>query len=241
MKAMSPKAKKVTKIVVDVIFWIFFVIALAFTVLAFTAQASPTGYPTIGGKALLTVQSDSMESKDGFYKGDLIVVKMFKTEKEDAATRKQEIAALKVKDVITFKMDINGDGLEELNTHRIIEILEKDGHVVFHTKGDNTSAQDPYNLYDSKVLGKWTGTRVGGLGAFINFLQPPQVGFFVVIILPLAGFLTYEIVYLVINVKKMKKGDKRTISAAEEELIKQKAVEEYLKKQEAEKQENSDK
>lgn len=241
MKAMSPKAKKVTKIVVDVVFWIFFVFALAFTVLAFTAQSSPTGYPTIGGKSFLTVQSTSMESEKGFYKGDLIVIETFKTESEDKTARTESISKLNVGDVITFKKDLNGDGVVELNTHRIIEKLQTTTHYYFHTKGDANPSQDAYDIFDSDILGKWTGKRIAGLGSFIHFLQPPQVGFFVVIILPLAGFLTYEVVYLVINVKKMKKGEKRTISAAEEELIKQKAVEEYLKKQEAEKQENSDK
>lgn len=235
MKTMSPKAKKTTKIVVDVIFWIFFVFSLALTILAFTAQSSPTGVPTIGDTAMLTVESDSMEGEDGFYKGDLIFVEVFPDEEEDKNGRTEKMAELQVGDVITFRKDLDGDGIVDLNTHRIISTRMNGESYVFSTKGDNEEYQDLYEIYDSDIVGIWTGKRMAGFGSFINFLQPPQVGFFVCIILPLAGFLTYEVIVLVLTVKKMKGKDKKTITKEEEELIKQKAIEEFLKKQEAEK------
>lgn len=257
MEAKKEKwtGKRIAKLVVDIVCYIFFAFALVFTIFAFTAQNSSTGVPTIGKKALLTVESSSMKSENGFDEGDLIFVKVL-PDVEEAEERAKAISELKVTeynadgsikelgDVITFKKDLDYDGVLELNTHRIIGVeTAANGHVYFTTKGDNNLSKDNDKVIDNDVLGVWTGKKNAGGGKFIHDLQPPQYGFFVFIILPLAGFLTYEIVILVLTIKKMKAGDSRTISAAEEELIKQKAVEEYLKKQEAEKasQENSEK
>ncbi len=124
----------------------------------------------------------------------------------------------------------------ELNTHRVIKVETRaDGHYEFITKGDHNPGNDPYKVLDNDVVGVWTGKRVAGMGSFISFLQPPHLGFFLCIILPLAAFLAYDIVYLVVTIKKSKAKDRRIISKAEEELIKQKAIEEFLAKQEAEK------
>jgi len=236
MKAMSPKTKRITKIVVDVIFWLFFAFALCTTILAFSAQSSPTGYPEVGNKIMLTVQSDSMSGEDGFNEGDLIFINSFDTEEENADARKESISKLQIGDVITFRRDLNNDGVVELNTHRIISIETLvDGQYVFRTQGDNKDLPDTYSIYECDILGKWNGKRLAGAGAVIDFLKPPHFGFFALIILPLTGFFAYEVIILVIYVRKIKNKDKRVITEADEELIKQKAIEEFLKKQEAEK------
>lgn len=250
--------KKIAKLVVDIVCWIFFVFALVFTVFAFTAQSSVAKFPTIGGKAMLTVESNSMEGDHGFYVGDLIISKVLpdadSEKQEDKDQRAKAISELKVTtynadgsiaeygDVITFWKDLNADGVLELNSHRIVGTVTRiDNHYEFVTKGDNNPTKDSYTVLDNDIVGVWTGGRAPGLGGFIKFLQPPQVGFFVCIILPLAGFLAYEVVILVLAVKKAKGSDKRIISKAEEELIKQKAIEEFLAKQEAEKAQNNSK
>ncbi|MBQ0008712.1 MAG: hypothetical protein KBS97_00300 [Firmicutes bacterium] len=251
--------KRIAKLVVDIVCWIFFVFALVFTVFAFTAQSSVAKFPTFGGKAMLTVESGSMEGDHGFKAGDLIIVKILPDgTSEDAKIKEERKAAIselkptvysstdptKIEEygsVVTFWKDLNADGTLELNTHRIISIETRpDGHYEYITKGDHNNSVDPYKIIDNDIIGVWTGSRVAGMGSFISFLQPGEpiekhLGFILFIILPLAGFLTYEVVYLVLVIKKAKNKDKRLISAAEEELIKQQAVEEFLKKQEAEK------
>ena len=240
MKSMSPKAKKTTKIVVDVVFWVFFVFALAFTVLAFMARASAVnGFPQIGNTTLLTVETDSMKSEKGFSAGDLIVCTVIKDDEKAIS----ELKAGEDGDVITFKhtvQDSDGTYKTIFVDHRIIEIDNRGGYTVFTTHGDNNPSGVNEAVRDDQVIAKWTGKKVAGLGSFISFLQPPHWGFFVVIILPLAGFLAYEIVVLVKAIQEIKGKDKRLISAAEEELIKQQAVEEFLKKQEAEKADKKD-
>lgn len=246
--------KRIAKLVIDIVCWIFFIFALVFTVFAFTAQSSAAKYPTIGGKAMLTVESGSMEGDHGFKAGDLIIVKILPeaNSKDEKKLEERTKAILELKEtkynaedptkieeygsVVTFWKDLNADGTLELNTHRIISSeVRPDGHIVYVTKGDHNPSVDPYQIIDNDIIGVWTGKRVAGMGSFISFLQPPHVGFFVCIILPLAGFLAYEVVILVLTIRKAKNKDRKVISAAEEELIKQKAVEEFLAKQEAEK------
>lgn len=232
MKSMSPRAKKTTKIVVDVVFWIFFVFALAFTVLAFMSRSSAVnGFPQIGDKTLLTVQTDSMKSDRGFATGDLIVSKVIKDDQK-------AISELQPDQVITFKwtiQDQDGSYKTIFVDHRIIEVHPQGERVYFTTHGDANPEGVNETPRDDQVLAVWTGQKIPGLGGFINFLQPPQWGFFVFIIIPLAGFLTYEIIVLVKTVQQMKGKGTHTLTAAEEELIKQKAIEEFLEKQEAEK------
>ena len=89
---MNQKTKKTLKTVLDILLWAFLLFSLLITILAFTAQASSAGYPKLGSKCLLTVQSDSMAESGGFYRGDLLISTVLTNE------QKQN---LKVGDVIT--------------------------------------------------------------------------------------------------------------------------------------------
>lgn len=232
---MTDKVKKIVKIVVDVFFWIFFALALFFTVFAFASQSSTRGYPKFGNTAFFSIQSNSMENSTfedgGFKKGDLIVTHVLS---------EQEKNELKVGDVITYYWDLDGDGTLEANTHRITGIAEYNVNGTIarvQTKGDNNETNpvpEKYTVPTDRIECKWNGKKIGGLGSFISFLQKPY-GFWPIIIAPLTAFLIYEIVVLVKTIKKTKHAENRIISANEEELIKQRAIEEYLKKQAEEK------
>ncbi|MBQ0099289.1 MAG: hypothetical protein KBS91_01935 [Firmicutes bacterium] len=239
---MNTKGKKTIKIIVNTLLWIFLAFALAMTVFAFIANSSGKEYPVVGDKAWFCVASDSMDGKADLYKeggrvfeyktenngthikgfksGDLIIGETFKNDAE-----KRE---LKVGDVITFYADIDGDGENEINTHRIIEVLE-DGEK-YKTQGDNNAVQDGYTVMASRVEAKWTGKRIAGLGSFIDFFRS-SIGFLCCIVIPLALFFIYEVIVLIITVKKMKGKKAPTLSKEDEEEIKKRAIEEYLAKQ----------
>ena len=222
---MNQKAKKITKIVVNVLLWIFLILSLLMTILAFSAQASNAGYPKLGKTCLLTVLSDSMNGPDGFKKGDLIICRALDDdEKKD----------LQVGDVVSFYADLVGDGNKALNTHRIIERnVDEGGNVTYVTQGDNREVSfvpdSPIGVDQIEAI--WTGKRIGGLGSVIQFLQS-STGFLVCIVLPLAAF------FMTIN--KMRNKDKKQITQEEEEMIKQRAIEEYLAKQSAQSAEKQD-
>mgnify|MGYP004655407577 CR=1 FL=1 len=210
--------KKVIKIVVNVLLWIFLVFACFVTILAIAAQSDSTGIPSIGGKYWLTVQSDSMSPT--FKKGDLIIGEKLTGNKA---------YFLKEGDVISFWTKI--DGKDAINTHRIVKINpDADGDAASYvTKGDNNVGEDAAILPTS-IICKWTGKKVVGAGGLISFLQNPT-GFLLCIVLPMALFFAYEIYVVIRTVLQMKNKGKRQITAAEEELIKQKAIEQYLAEQ----------
>ncbi len=222
---MNQTVKKTIKIVVNVLLWVFLALALFMTILAFSAQASNAGYPKLGDTCLLTVESDSMNGQDGkgFKKGDLIISHVLTDEEKQN---------LQVGDVITFFVDLNFDGEKELNTHRIIERKEQDGVITYVTQGDNRemSAQPDAPIGLSDIEAVWTGKRIGGIGAFIGFLRS-STGFLVCIVLPLAAFFIYELVVMINTINKIRNKGKKQITKEDEELIKQRAIEEYLAKQ----------
>lgn len=230
---MNQKAKKITKIVVNVLLWIFLILSLLMTILAFSAQASNAGYPKLGKTCLLTVLSDSMNGPDGFKKGDLIICRALDDdEKKD----------LQVGDVVSFYADLVGDGHKALNTHRIIERnVDEGGNVTYVTQGDNREVSfvpdSPIGVDQIEAI--WTGKRIGGLGSVIQFLQS-STGFLVCIVLPLAAFFIYELVVMIMTINKMRNKDKKQITQEEEEMIKQRAIEEYLAKQSAQSAEKQD-
>ena len=242
--AQPKEWKKILKIVGNVFLWLFVAFALVVTILAFAAQRSADGVPSIGGKCYMTVLSDSMNAKKttdeavleqlagykvkGFKKGDLIIGKKL------TGTQKLE---LKVGDVISYLTDINGDGREEeINSHRIIAInYDENGEIYsYTTQGDNremsTVPDEPVRW--QYVIAKYTGSRVPGLGGFLGFLQKPT-GFLVIIVLPLVLFFGYEVFVFIKTLLSIKNSGKKVISSADEELIKQRAVEEYLRQQAA--------
>lgn len=221
--------KKILKIVLNVVLWLFVVFAVVVTVLAFAAQRSADGIPTIGGKCYLTVLSPSMSPT--FKEGDLIVAKKLS---EDGKR------TLKEGDIISFHadLDIDHDGKVEdvINTHRIVEVklnAESGKADSYITKGDNNVGNDITAVPWGDVVAKYTGTRIRGLGSFLSFLRQPK-GFLIVIVLPLVAFFLYEVFVFIKTFLGIKNEGKKVISTADEELIKQRAVEEYLKQQAAE-------
>ncbi len=214
------KYMKALKIVGNVIIWAFVAFAVAITILVFTAQSDANGIPTIGGKYFINIVSDSME--DTILEDDLIIgQKLSEDEKK----------ALPVNAVITFMADLDGDNQRELNTHRIIGInYTSDGKVASYvTKGDNKPLADVYPVFPENVVCKWTETRYSGIGGFLTFLQT-RTGFGVVIILPLIAFFLFELIKFILTLTDVKSGKKK-LSAADEEAIKQKAIEEYIRRQ----------
>ena len=223
------KYKKILKIALNVFIWAFVIFSLLMTVLALAAQSNADGIPSLGGKCFLTVSSDSMSPT--FEEGDLIFSDML---------TKEEKRALNVGDVITFHADLDGNGSTELNSHRIVSInYDSTGAVdSYVTKGDNVEtnfAADKSPVKWQTVIAKWgEGDKIANVGGFISFLQTPK-GFLITIVFPLIIFFLYELYVFIktlLALKKKNVGETTPkLTAEEEEAIKKKAIEEYLKQQ----------
>lgn len=210
-KGFLPKMKKVLNKIITVLSWIILVFALLVTILVFSADRN-NGVPNLFGFMPLTVESDSMMPT--FAVDDVIIVKEI-----------EDVYKLKDGDVITFWTLINGHRVK--NTHRIISVNNADGNINFTTKGDKYNTNDSLNVYPSDIIGKWTGTKLGGFGKFVNFLRT-GTGFFVCIIIPLAAFFLFELYKLITVIVETKRP---AVPTLDEEEIKRRAVEEYIAEQ----------
>lgn len=238
-KQVKSKAGKIAGIIVNTLLWLFVIFSVVVTVMAVSATANQKGIPSIGGSCYLAVQSGSMnapkpdgvgaDKPEGFCKGDMLIAR-------NIAGNAEAIAALQVGDIITFEWDITGDGVigaGEYNTHRIIEIVTKDGKIeYFKTQGDNPeySRGQTENVYPSRILAQYTGRRIAGLGSALDFLRS-SLGFGLCVLLPLALFFMYQLFVFVRALMQIRNEGKRMITAQDEEQIKARAIEEYLRRQ----------
>lgn len=119
---------------------------------------------------------------------------------------------------------------------------KEDGKTLINS--ENIYLVDQYCPRLKNVIGKWTGEKLNGVGGVITWMQQPTNFFFVIIVplLLLFGYNVWIIISYVIEVKTAKarklaleEAKASGISSIDEEEIKRKAVEEYLKKLEAEK------
>lgn len=173
--------KKIINVVINILVVILLVIS-ALTAFMSISSAS-TGVPNLFGYALFSVQSQSMVPT--FSPGDLIIGKTI-----------DENTELNVGDVITFVEEV--DGVNIYNSHRIINIKTTHGVKLYYTKGDNNPDADANPVVEADIKAKYNGTCLSGLGAPYDFLRS-QLGFFLVILLPLILFFLYEVFRVVKN------------------------------------------
>lgn len=225
---MSKVVKKIFNIFIDVIVAIILVVSILVVIMSLTSKSS--GVPNLFGIAPITVVSNSME--DTLMVNDLILCES----RTDKAYDDYEVG-----DIVTFYQKIDGE--DRLNTHRIVEVTkDKDSGISYYkTQGDNKKTNpvpDEELKTSGQILAKYTGNKIGGVGAFFSFIRT-QLGFFLVILLPMIIFFVYEAVRVIMNIIAYNKA--KAIEAAEEAVAnselteeqKQRAIEEYLAKQKA--------
>ena len=217
-------AKKILNIIIDIIVVIILIISLLVVIMSLASKNS--GVPNLFGIAPLSVQSNSMEST--IMENDLILCEL----RTEYAYDDYEVG-----DIVTFRQKIEGEDV--LNTHRIIEIVNVNGMVYYKTQGDNKDTNpvpDEELKTANDIVAKYTGNKIGGVGAFFSFIRT-QLGFFLVILLPMILFFVYEAVRVIMNIiayNKEKAAEEAAAAVANSELTeeqKQRAIEEYLAKQ----------
>lgn len=206
------------KKIIDIILWVVLGLITAFVMVAFVARIENPDMPKLGNNYYMSVESESM--KGTFNKGDVIVVKSYLD--EDRTKFEKD-------DVITyFAYDESGN--RYINTHRVLYVEVREDATYYKTKGDNNLTEDSYFVTDSNVVGEWTGVTIPVVGGIISFIRTIP-GFIVCIVAPMGAFLIYQLIDFVRAIEKYKNKDKVVLSKEEEELIKQKAIAEYLAKQ----------
>ena len=220
---MNKTLKKILNVIVDIIVILILIISLIIVILSLTSRS--TGVPNILGVAPLSVMSNSME--DTLNEGDLIF-----SEVTDDFSRKYNVG-----DIVSFKQIINDE--EQINTHRIVEIVNENGEEKYRTQGDNkkTNPVPDEKLKAARdIIAIYTGTKIPGVGHFFSFIRT-QLGFFLVILLPMILFFVYEGVRVIMNIiayNKEKAMEAAADAVANSELTeeqKQRAIAEYLAQQ----------
>lgn len=178
-QAPAKKGRSVSKTVntiINVLLVIVIAIAAVCTFVSFVTT-SGSGVPNILGVQLLSIQTDSMYPE--LVAGDLAI-----------DTPVKDASKLRPKDIITYWTVIDGERV--LNTHRIENIYDGGGFLVFETKGDNNTNVDPLTVHESEIVGKYK-FRISGLGKVFDYLQT-STGFFLVVLLPVLLFFIFNLV-----------------------------------------------
>ena len=237
-KPLSKKKKIVNGILLGVqIVLVLFAIILTLIMILNPKQDEVSGV----GIKLLPVLTDSMDGErtlmidgeevtfKGFAAGALVIAK------------NPDYDDLKVGDIVTFP-DRIGDEMG-LNTHRIIEVVEiEPGLVKYRTQGDNPEAPVDSTLKLPGDIKAVYVTHINGLGNALFWIRDGY-HFIYVIIIPLGLLLIYNIylVAMIVVEGKMKKAKAAAaedakaaaLASIDEEEIKRKAIEEYLRQQAA--------
>lgn len=169
------KGRRVLNTVVNVLLVIALILAAMCTYVSYVSS-SGSGVPSLFGIRVFSIQTESMYPT--LKPGDLIF--------DTAADTKE----LRKGDIITYWTVINGERV--LNTHRIEQIYDGNGYLIFATKGDKNNTADALTVHESEIVGKYS-FRVGGLGKVFDYLQT-STGFLIVVVVPVFLFFLYNLV-----------------------------------------------
>lgn len=234
---------KVSKIVLNVLFYAFVLLILLFAI-ANTKVKTTADFPNIFGTGFLSVQSNSMDGdeKDSFKQGDLIFVNVLNDKERDA---------LKVGDIVTFYgmfySESEGKQVRALNTHRIVEV----GESYFVTQGDWVAKQ-PGRKYDPNIINDENNYEIinkkealavhkstwRSAGKTLDYLQT-STGFGLFIVLPTVLILGVEGFFLVKNILKINQEKMEEKFKQKDEEMRKQIMEELKKEQELKKEEES--
>jgi len=162
--------------IVNVILVLAIALAAVCTYVSYVST-SGSGVPSILGIRMFSIQTDSMYPT--LLPGDLI----FDTAVDDPGE-------LRKGDIITYWTVINGERV--LNTHKIHEIYDGGGYLIFETKGDANTVTDPLTVHESEIVGKYA-VRVPGVGKVFDYLQT-STGFLIVVVVPVFLFFLFHLV-----------------------------------------------
>ena len=79
-----------------------------------------------------------------------------------------------------------------MNTHRIENIYDGGGVLIFETKGDANTLADPLTVHQKEIVGKYQ-FRIPGVGKVFDYLQT-KTGFLIVVVIPVFLFFIFHLI-----------------------------------------------
>ncbi|MET3684204.1 signal peptidase [Alkalibacillus flavidus] len=126
---------------------------------------STGGSPSIFGQELKVVYSGSMEPE--IQTGSIIGI-----------NQNYDVRNLAEQDIIMFQEE---EGTYV--THRIIEVINNDGQLMFRTKGDNNNAADSNAVLPDNIYGQYSGLHVPYIGYVMDFANS-NIGLMILLVVP---------------------------------------------------------
>lgn len=240
------KAKKILRIVANVLLGIFLAVSVFAVVLTIVSKKDADGAAEIFGYQMRIVTSESMgespETDISKYEIGSIPIKsmvFIQVEPEDEDEAEKWYADIKVGDVLTFKYYEYGfyKNQQVVITHRVVskEPIEGGGYII-ELEGDNKSGDQQLlrqtinttkqSSSTNYIIGKVTGQSYL-LGLLITTVQTP-LGIVLLIILPCFVIIVFEVVRIVgaISADKKERYKKESDEKSEEiEELKRKLAE----------------
>ena len=199
MKTNNPKSKsqKVVSIIGIVLCVLLIPMLIVNCTLIIKSFVNKDEVPDFAGIVPLIVLTDSMYPD--IKSGDLILSKT------------ADVDDIEVGDVISFT-DPMGNGTS-IVTHQVIEIYQEEGVTYFRTKGTNNNTEDKVAVPESKLIGEYTGIRIGGAGKIALFMQTLP-GLLICVVVPILLFVGYD----VLRRRKHDKANQTDVDALKAEL-----------------------
>lgn len=198
IKKRKKKESKVKKRFNILIYIILMPILIYNISLIIQALIKTSETPNFLGIKTYVIISGSMEPN--LQIGDMVIVKKVKQNE------------LNKGDIISFRQG------QSIITHRIVEIIENDGQIVYKTKGDNNNAEDSGNVLYEMIEGKVV-KQISKVGKIAIILQRRNTIIFII-----------SIIYIYILYSSSIKRKKAQRKMKREEFEKKRLEEEYEQK-----------
>lgn len=176
--------RAIKAIIINILYIIIIPIIVYDLILIVQAERNPEVTPSAFGIKTFTIISGSMSPVINI--DDIIIVE--ECSKSD----------LELNDIITFKID------NEIITHRIINIQNVDGRLVYITKGDRNEVSDTEKIEFGQIEGKYL-FRIPKLGKLSNWLKNKVVFGFILTFLCMGYIMQRILLYRKVDRKERRK------------------------------------
>ena len=179
---MDKKGGYIKYILIKILYIIMIPVIVYDIILIAQTIINPDATPSIFGIKTFNIISSSM--KPTIEINDIVIVKEV-DEKE-----------INKNDIITF--NINGDTI----THRVIDIENANGKILYTTKGDSNEVEDSDKIAYNNIEGKYI-FKIPKVGKILNFLKNKFV-FAAILVILIISFI-YEKKKLQIKIRRKEK------------------------------------
>ena len=180
--------KKCIRIIINCFIVFISVVLLLLLFVSFSSKND--GLAKLGHYSFFNVEGDSMYPE--IKNGDFIAIDRNVKDKYEPG------------DIISFLYEV-GDGYI-IVTHEVIEVEESGNQYRYVTKGINNDENDEKKVLSNEIIGEYIDFRIPLLGYVVGFSRT-NLGYLLLIVMPLGVVLLLSIYELLKELGKVKKGE----------------------------------